>query len=434
MRRYVLAFVLLALVGAASAVVYRAYDVDRDYAGLIAEGDQAATADQPFEALEKYSGAIALKPESMLAYLKRGRMYRERGEPDRAARDLRRAIELDPTATLPLELLGDTYLSLERHDRAADRYRTYLAIDDRSPQVWYKLGLALYRGGDITAAVSALERVISLDNGIAEAHLLLGLCARDLGNAALARRSLETAARLSPALTAPREALATVYAEAGAMGRSVDQLEALAALDGFSADRFVALGLAHARARRHEAAVLTLGRAVERFPNDPRVYGALGRVWLDASESRSDPIGLRKAVEALQTAAAHADVTSETLTDLSRASLLTGDVDAAEHAVRQAILKRPVHPEAYLQWGDIAARTARLQDARDALVNYAILVGDSRPLATIAAQIATYSVRLGDAAQALEWIKRAVDESGETAALAQLRKRAEELKELRTKN
>ena len=27
-----------------------------------------------------------------------------------------------------------------------------------------------------------------------------------------------------------------------------------------------------------------LSRAVERFPNDPQVYGALGRVWLEAAE------------------------------------------------------------------------------------------------------------------------------------------------------
>jgi uncharacterized protein HemY len=177
--------------------------------------------------------------------------------------------------------------------------------------------------------------------------------------------------------------------------------------------------------------VLTLGRAVERFPNDPRVYGALGRVWLDSSESRGDPIALRKAIEALQTAAAHDSVSSETLTDLSRASLLAGDVPGAEYAVRQAIVKRPVHPEAYLHLSTIAARTARPSEARDALVTYATLLGDRRPVATIAAQIAAYCVRLGDAAQALEWIKRAVDESGETPALSQLRARAEEL---RTKN
>ena len=424
MRRYFLAFVGLAVVGAASAIVYGAYATDREYARLIALGDEAARADQPFQALEAYSGAIALRPESMLAHLKRGRMYRERGESDAAARDLRRAVELDPTATLPLELLGDTYLSLQRHDRAAERYQSYLSLDDRSAQVWYKLGLAFYRGGRPAAAVAALERSISLDTAIAEAHLLLGLCFREQGQRDRARTALETAARLSPALTAPREALATVYAETGDLSRSIDQLEALAALDGFNPQRFVALGFAHARARRHEAAVLTLSRAIERFPSDPRVYGALGRVWLDAADERRDPIALRKSIEALRTAATHTDVTSETLADFGRALLMAGDEISAERALREATSKRPVHPDAFLQLSTLAARTARFKDAREALVSYATLLGDDRSIASIATQIATYSVRLADAQSATYWINRAIDETGETPSLAALRRRA----------
>jgi tetratricopeptide (TPR) repeat protein len=423
-RRYFLAFLALAVVGAASAIAYRGYATDREYARLIAVGDRAAREDEPFQALEAYSGAIALRPESMLAHLKRGRTYLERNEPDAATRDLRRAVELDSTATLPLELLGDTYLSRQRHDSAAEKYRAYLALDDRSAQVWYKLALALYRGGEPAAAVAPVERAIALDPGIAEAHLLLGLSARDRGDADRARVALETAARLSPGLTAPREALAMVYAASGDVSRTIDQLEALAALDAFSPDRFVALGLAHAQARRHEAAVLTLSRAVERFPNHPSVYGALGRVWLELAQSRRDAIALRKAVEALQTAATHADVSSQTLSDLARASIMDGQDDAAERALRQAITKQPVYADAFLQLGTLAARTGRLQDARDALIRYAMLVSDTTPLTGVATQIATYSVRLGDAATALHWINRAVDEAGETQTLADLRRRA----------
>jgi tetratricopeptide (TPR) repeat protein len=419
-----LAFVLLAVVGAASAVVYDAYATDREYTRLIAVGDAAAMAGDPFRAIEAYSGAITLRPESMLAHLKRGRVYRDRGELDGAAKDLRRAVELDPTATLPLEVLGDTYLSLERHDRAADRFQAYLALDDRSAQVWYKLGLALYRDGKHTEAIAALQRAIALDRQMAEVHLLLGLCLREQGRPAAARTALETAARLSPALTAPREALASLYADAGETSRSIDQLEALAALDSSSPTRFVALGLAHARARRHEAAVLTLSRAIERFPADPRVYGALGRVWLDAAEARHDPIALRKAIEALSTAAAHTDVTSAALTDLGRAWVLAGDMASAERVLRQATTKTPVEEDAFLHLATLTARAGRVQEARDALLKYTALVGDTKHLAAVATQIADYSVRLGDAATAMRWIARAVDEGGETAALTALRRRA----------
>ncbi len=95
------------------------YAADREYVRLIAAGDQAVNADQPFQALEAYSGAIAVRPEAMLAHLKRGMVYRSRGELVEALRDLRRAAELDPMATRPTELLGDTHMSLQRYEQAA---------------------------------------------------------------------------------------------------------------------------------------------------------------------------------------------------------------------------------------------------------------------------------------------------------------------------
>jgi tetratricopeptide (TPR) repeat protein len=169
MRRSIVVLVVLGGAFFIGAGLFAAFANEREYSRQISVGDEAAAADDVFRALEAYSGAIALKPDSMLAYLKRGRVYREGGELAAAARDLRQAAELDPTATLPLELLGDTYLSLNRYDRAADRYQAYLSLDDRSAGVWYKLGLALYRGGQAGQAARPLERAVGLDASLAEA-------------------------------------------------------------------------------------------------------------------------------------------------------------------------------------------------------------------------------------------------------------------------
>ena len=422
-HRSFVALCVLALAVTAGATVYTSYATDREYSRLIDAGDRAAVADQPFPALEAYTAAIALRPDSMLAYLKRGRIYKDQAELDSAARDLRRAAELDPTATLPLELLGDTYLAMGRYDRAADRFQAYLSLDDRSPAVWYKLGLAQYRSGYATKAVTAVERAVALDNTLAESQLLLGLCLRDTGQPERARLPLERATRLGPGLTAPREALAGVYADLGDHSRAIDQLEALAALDPTTPARFVALGLAHLRARRHEAAVLALSRAVERFPNEPQIYGALGRVWLDAAEQHDDAISLKKALEALTTAAAHADATSVVLTDLGVAWALAGDADKAERAFRQAVARSPVDPDAYLRLAGIIAAGNALE-ARDLLIRYATLVGDERPIAPVATDIAVYSLRAAQPAVALKWIDKAVEEAGEPPALARLRAQA----------
>jgi Flp pilus assembly protein TadD len=170
--------------------------------------------------------------------------------------------------------------------------------------------------------------------------------------------------------------------------------------------------------------VLILSRAVERFPDEPKVYAALGGVWLDAAEARDDVVALRKAIEALSTAAGHSNATSAALTDLGRALLMRGDPTAAERSLRQAIDRLPVEPEAFLHLAVASRRAGKIQEARDSLVKYVTLVGDDVVLAPLAAQIASDSLRIGDPHLALRWIDRAVDDAGETPALASLRRRA----------
>jgi predicted Zn-dependent protease len=65
----------------------------------------------------------------------------------------------------------------------------------------------------------------------------------------------------------------------------------------------------------------------------------------------------------------------------------------------------------------VTQRSGRIQDARDSLVKYAALMGDARPLVSVATQIADLSIRLGEPAVAVRWLDRAVDESGPSSTL-----------------
>ncbi len=417
-RGTVLAAVFVAVAGVAGALAFSALTNEREFDRLIAAGDQAVTEERPFQAIEAYSGAIARNPDSMLAHLRRGSVYHAQNQLEAALRDLRRATEIDPSALRAIEMLGDVNVGLGRADRAIEQYQAYVSIDDRSPRVLYKLGLARYRAGQVTTAAEPLERALALDPAIGEAYYVLGLVQRDLDQLPAARKSLEEAARRSPASqTSAREALAEVHALAGDHTRAINQLEALAALDPSRPERMVAIGLAQARAGRDDSAIMTLGRAAERFPDATQVYAALGHVWLTAAERRDDRVALSKAVEALRQAATRPDPTSDTMTALGRALLLSGDARGAERAFRQAVSQLPVPPEAFLQLANLAARDGRIQASRDALLSYATLVGDDKPVVTIATRIGDYSMELGEPALAVRWFDRAMSESGPSAAL-----------------
>ena len=421
MKPILLGILLLGLLGGL-IYAYTTLAREREYRRLIESGNAALAAGQTFEAIEAFSGAIALKDDSMLAYLRRGETYQRQGQLQAAERDLRRAWQLDPMATRPLEALGDLRLEMQNYQRAADRYADYVALDDQSPRVLYKLALARYRAGSAAGAVEPLTRAIDLDDGFAEAHYLHGLCLRDTGRADKARQALERAVALDPALVIARDELADLLRQAGRTPEEIDQLEALSWLDPRPVRR-IALGLAQARAGRQAQAVETLRQAAERYPDHAGVYVALGRIWLDSSNGGRDRIALGKALEALQEAVTRPDDTHEARALLGRALLLASDVEAAERVLQQAVSSTPIDPQAFLFLADAAEQLGHLAEARTALLKYQALTGNdpvpSRQ-ARRAARIGDLSARLGDHVTAVAWLARAANLTPTARLLTQL--------------
>jgi tetratricopeptide (TPR) repeat protein len=409
-KKAVAGALVLAGVVVAAVLANQAVERDLEYRRLIAHGDEALSRGETFVAIEAFSGAIALRRGSMLAYLKRGEAHQRRGDtPDKlsaALRDLRTATELEPSATRAIEELGDVNFKLRRYANAADNYESYLRLDDRSAAVFYKLALALRADGRLARAVSALHESIKLNPFFAEAHYVLGLCLKEREQLKDARAEFEQAVRLSPAIIPAREELADLYRLQGQTREEIDQLEALAALDPKKAERSIAVGLAYLEAGRHERAVTTLGSAAERFQEHPGVYAALGQVWLRAAEDRADPIDAKKALEALEPVASQSSASSEVLGLYARALTLAGETERAEQTFRQAAQRFPIDPDVLLRFADLAERMGHFENARQALVRYTSLIDDDRDQPAHAAQIADLSLELNDVATAIQWYEK----------------------------
>ena len=369
-----------AILVAGAVFAWNAVRQEREFRRLIAAGDAAITRDQTYEAIEAFSGALALKHDSMLAYLKRGDSYRRRGELSAALRDLREASALDPTATRPLELLGDVNMAMGRYERATEVYRRYLGLDDRAPHVLYKLALAYYRHGQPTLAIEPLRRAVALDDRFAEAHYLLAMCLKDQKHETDAMKSLGRALEINPGLGVAREELADLALTRGRTREGIQQLEALAALEPSQPQRLVDVGLAYARAGEYDTAITTLGRAAQRYPEAEGVYIALGRIWLSLADARKDRVALSKALQALEPSATRANASSDTLTLYGRALLLSGKVDAAERTLQQAASMLPVEPAAFLYLSSAAQRRGHVSAAHEALVKYTTLIDEDQKI------------------------------------------------------
>jgi tetratricopeptide (TPR) repeat protein len=415
MRRVLLLVAVLFVAAAAAVVAYQVVR-DRDYRTELSRGDAALRSEQYVVAIEAYSGAVALRPDSMLPRLRRGEAYQGRGDLDAAIRDFRDAASLDAAATRPREELGDVLYQLQRYQRAAEAYESALAIDDRLTRADYKLSLARYRAGDAPGAISVLARTSQGPDATAEMHYLLGLALLDTGQPADAQRSLEKAVAMSPGLIAAREELAELYRGRARRADVLDQLQVLAGLDRNRVERQVVVALAEAKAGHTEPAIVTLGTALERAPEDPRIYQALGQVWLLDAEARNDRLALNKAIEALERAGSGPNVSSETLTLFGRALLRNGQIARAEQILQAATTRFPVDPTSFAYYASAAERQKHFDAARQALVDLSALRGDDDNIAERSARIASLSMRLSDPASAVRWYQKAVDAAAPGAA------------------
>ena len=412
---------ILSLLGLAAVWASLAYQGvtarERDYRTLLRTGDAAMLEDQTFAAVEAYSNAIYLRPDSMLAHLRRGETYQRRGDLVAAARDFRSAANLDPSATRPLEELGDVHYAQQYFRRAAETYEARLRLDDRSQAVNRKLALARYRDGNIDGAVTALEQTAKLGALLTDDYYLLGICLREKGQLKTAVDAFEKAVALSPGSIPAREELADLYAAAGRQADHLDQLQTLAGLDPQRAERKTALALAHAAAGQIDLAVEILRNTLESAPDRTHIYGAIGRVWLDVARLRTDRAALSKALEALERGATTAAATSEIMVLYGRALALDGQAEAAERVLLNATQRFPVDPSAFSEYAAIAERRGHLGDARAALIHYGALVSGDHELARRAQRLGALALRMNDPQAALIWLERAAETLSDDPAL-----------------
>lgn len=387
MRRLLIVCVGLGALVVGTVLAWYVVRQEREYQRLIAAGEAALSQNQTYGAIEAFSGALALKSDSMLAYLKRGDTYRRRGEHAAALRDLQEARVRDPGAPQPVELLGDVNAAMGQYAEAAEHYDVFVSLDDRSSRVLYKLALARYRNGEAGRALDPLRAAIALDDDFTEALYLLGMGLRETGQDGEALSALERAVEINPAFIAAREEMLAIFDSTGQRREALEQREAIAALEPTRATRLIDLGLTYAREGRTDAAVLTLGRAAERFPDEPMVFTALGRVWLDAAAPGDDRVALGKAIEALERHATSAGASGEALMLYGRALLRSGETSDAERMLLRATEQPPVDQMVFLDLADAAEQLGHVPLAADALAHYLALTDDSAADAPLARRL-----------------------------------------------
>lgn len=411
MRKTAVVLAVAAAVAAAAVLVNR-FDRERQYRQLLAVGARALGAGDSYPAIEAFSGALALRPDSMVAYYRRGEAYRSKRHYAEAISDWKQAHRLAPNAPRPLVALGELYDTLDRPALAAEQYAAAARLlKDEDPSVLYSLALARYRSGSPAEAVDPLLRAVSRNDAVASAHYLLGLVYRDIQEPVKAIASLERAILAAPTLAPAREELADLYRSLGRHGDEIGQLQALSRLDP-QVDRLIATALAQSRQQQFALALASLDDLAGRAPHDSRVDLARGRVQLARAEATGDKAAASRARDALEMALGGTARRSEGLALLGRALYLSGEFAQAERILREAAVTSPADRQAFAYLADAAERLSHPLVARDALLNLDALEGNTTAPAdrlTRARRIGRLSLHAGDADTAVRYLQRVVD-------------------------
>lgn len=159
-------------------------------------------------AARELRAAIELKPNDADTYATLGALLKARRDWAGAEKALRRAIDLQPEASAArftlaqvFELSGNATAAREQRDEA-ERLRRR-AADTQEAGVWTVVGTQKLDRGDAAGAVDCFRRATSLVDSYAPAHYQLGRALQRLGRSTEARQAFDRARQLNPSLVPP---------------------------------------------------------------------------------------------------------------------------------------------------------------------------------------------------------------------------------------
>jgi tetratricopeptide (TPR) repeat protein len=377
MRKLLATLLALPLLASGAFAAYRLIERDYRYHELVRAGDRLLASDMPVEASRSFGGAIGLKPDEPLAYVKRADAERRQGNLVRALEDVERAGALSDDVLLVSSRLAELLYESERFDEAALHYEKVLAHVPDSPEILYLLGLTHFRAGRAAQAIEALNAAAEKRRDFWEAYYLRGAVFLSVGGASEAESDFRAALRLAPDAGLAREALTDLYIEQRRSEEALELVEEEVAAHPDDARSYLRLADVHRLSGRRADAIEVVGKALGKNPDLPEAYLRLGELWLDEAGERGDTVAAEKALAALANVVKMDPSNGDAALALGRAHLALGDEERGFAELQRASRATPVPAEALRLLGDLYRARKNPTEAVTAYHVYLKLSGDS---------------------------------------------------------
>jgi tetratricopeptide (TPR) repeat protein len=165
------------------------------------EGSNAMTAKNFDAAIAKFNEAIGMQADCYACYMNVGSAHYEKKENDKAEAAYKKAAELRPSESRPLNALAELYNAMGRNDEAvamSTKAASMGGAGGGSAQDSYNQGVILWNANKAAEALVQFEAAVKADPNYADAQFRAGLASLNTGKLPEAAKYFENYLKLAP--------------------------------------------------------------------------------------------------------------------------------------------------------------------------------------------------------------------------------------------
>lgn len=197
-------------------------------------GEALASAGKEQEAIKQFNYALKIDPKHTGAMMDLGLVAFQNKQLDAAAGYFKKVVDLTGNSTMQdvnqrrevaLYQLGQVSMVGQEYEQAIGYFKEALRIRKDASDTYYYLARALYKAGDLDAAIDELEKGLQFDPNFAQARYFAGELYMERGDELLASHHFSKAAAAAPDASEPKEQLAKFGTAEDRLKSSAELLE-----------------------------------------------------------------------------------------------------------------------------------------------------------------------------------------------------------------
>jgi protein O-GlcNAc transferase len=229
------------------------------------------------EGLRFIDAAVQIKAQASL-YNSRGNVLAALKQFDEALTSFETAIALDPQSPLAFGNLGNVYREVGRFDEAIASYDEAIALDPGDAEVFYNRGVVLQELNRFHEAIASYDKAIALKPGYAEALSNRGTVLQALGRLSEAVTSYDRAIALKPNFPEALCSRGSAFQELNRFDEAIASYNEAIALKSDLAEAFNYRGMSFEKLGRMPEALASFEKAIALKPDYAEAYENRGIV------------------------------------------------------------------------------------------------------------------------------------------------------------